>query len=279
MTAMLTSVPTSSGLTTEIVNVTPAIAERWLGKNVKNRHLAGRDVNRYAASMERGEWLVTGEAVKFAATGELLDGQHRLAAIIQCGRTVPLLVVRGLHAVTQDVLDTGRRRTAADQLAIHGYTNTSLLAAAAKIAIFYEAGMFYRDSGMQQVSHRQILDYVEGNSTLASAAAHAGVISKASGLQPALAAMTFYELLKLNDEKALEFFDRIVDGANLPAGSPILALRARLRTTRDGRVRLPVEASVGLIFRAWNAWRTDRKLTALPLYSKGELIRCPELKA
>lgn len=279
MSAALASVPNTTGLTTEIVKVTPAMAEKWLGKNVKNRNLAQRDVNRYAKAMERGEWLITGEAIKFAGTGELLDGQHRLAAIVQTGRTIPLLVVRGLHSEVQDVLDTGKARTAADQLAIHGYVNSMLLAAAAKIVILYEGGMFYRDNKHQAVSHRQILDYVEDNSMLAFAAARARAVSKACDIQPAVAAMTYYELMKLSDEKAMEFFDRLTDGANLPPGSPILALRARLRSIRDERTNLPMEAKVALVFRAWNAWRAGRKLAALPLYRSGELIPCPEPKA
>lgn len=277
--AALPPAPHPSGLTTEIVKVTPVMAEKWLGKNVKNRNVSQREVTRYARAMERGEWLITGEAVKFAATGELLDGQHRLAAIVRSGRTVPLLVVRGLTADVQDVLDTGRARTASDQLTIHGYANAQILAAAARIAILYESGLFYRDKGLQQVSHRQILDYCAGNTTLTYASSRAHVIAKGSELQPAVCAFTIYTLTKLSDEKAETFFDRLADGVELPSGSPILALRARLRTLRDERTSLPVEAKVGLVFRTWNAWLAGRKLTGLPLYRQGELIPCPEPKA
>lgn len=273
--ATLPTQPSPSGLTTEIVKVTPKMAEAWLGKNVRNRNLSQRDVQRHARAMERGEWLITGEAVKFAATGELLDGQHRLAAIAQSGKTIQLLVVRGLHSSVQDVLDTGRARTAADQLSIHGFSNSQVLAAAAKTAILYETGAFYRDKLIQQVSHRQILDYVAGNTSLIFACSRA----KTPDMQPSVAAMTFYELVKLNDEKAIEFFDRVTDGVNLPSGSPILALCARLRTLRDERTMLPMEAKVGLVFRTWNAWLAGRKIAALPLYHQGELIQCPEPKS
>lgn len=190
-----------------------------------------------------------------------------------------MLVVRGLRPAVQDVLDTGRARTAADQLTIHGYANAHRLAATAKIAIIYESGLFYRDKKVQAVSHRQVLDFCADNVALAFAVSRAGALSKAAEMEPSVAAMTFYELVKLNDQKAIEFFERVADGANLPAGSPILALRARLRAMRDDRTSLPMEAKVGLVFRTWNAWLARRTLAALPLYRAGELIQCPDPKS
>ena len=90
--------------------------------------------------------------------------------------------------------------------------------------------------------------------------------------------MTFYELVKKDDQKAIEFFERLADGVSLPAGSPILALRARLQTLRDERSLLPTEALVSMVFRTWNAWRAGRTLATLPLYKNGQFIPCPEPK-
>lgn len=68
----------ASDMTMEIVKITPDMAEKWLGRNPRNRHVRQRDVVRYAQSMLAGEWLVTGEAIKFSFDGNLIDGQHRL---------------------------------------------------------------------------------------------------------------------------------------------------------------------------------------------------------
>lgn len=269
---------TTSGLTTEIVRVTPPMAEKWLGKNVRNRNIRQHQVARYARAMSRGEWLLTGEAVKFAVTGELIDGQHRLLAIVESGETVSLMVVRGLPFDAQDVLDTGTARTAADQLSIHGHTNPALVGAAAKIVILYESGRFYVDRRNQNVSHREILDFAAGNTMMAFAAARARTVTSGSDLRPAVAAASLYLLMKVDDQDALTFFDRLADGVNLPARSPILALRARLRAIKDDRTMLPNQALVSLVFRTWNAWLCRRPLTNLPLYRGGELIPCPEPK-
>lgn len=268
-------------ITTEIVKVTPAIAEKMLGRNVRNRHISARAVNRYRRSMERGEWIVTGEAIKFAASGDLIDGQHRLAAVIASGKTVNMMVVKGLPSGSQNVMDTGRARTVGDQLGIAKYADPSALAAAARVCILYETnrlGLGNLKGGGDAPSTPQVLEFVEGNTMLGFTVSRARTISKGCDLRPAVAAMCFYELMKIDDAKAQEFFDRLADGVNLPAGSPILALRARLRALRDERAWLPSGALVSLVFRTWNAWRAHRNLSSLPLYKNGELILCPEPK-
>lgn len=262
-------------MTTEIVSVTPQMAEKWLGRNQRNRHVRQRDVIRYAQAMSKGEWLVTGEAVKFGFDGSLLDGQHRLLAIVEAGRTIKMLVIKGLHPEAQDVLDTGRARTASDALAIHGHDNSHLVAAAAKVVILYEADLFYVDSKRQQVSHRQIVDFADANHLLAYASGLGRKIARATDMQPSIAAACIYILTLLSAEAAAEFFDKLASGANLPTGSPVLALRDRLFELRRNRTDLPMEAKVALVFRAWNAWRMNKKLALLPLYKEGRLIACP----
>jgi hypothetical protein len=50
----------------------------------------------------------------------LVDGQHRLAAIIEADLPIEVTVFTDVGAGTFDVLDTGKRRNAADVLAIEG---------------------------------------------------------------------------------------------------------------------------------------------------------------
>lgn len=277
--AVATALPTSTGaMTVKTVRVTPAVAEKWLGKNVHNRKLNARRVRMLARAMERGEWMLTGEAIKFAADGTMIDGQHRCAAVVESGKSVPFLVIEGLPLEAQDVLDTGRARTAANQLDIHGHANPELLAATARIVLAYESGFTVLDGGSVDVSHRQILDFAEGNEMLAFACTRGRTVTKGADLRPSVAAAAIYLLTKVNDQKAQEFFDRLADGVNLDGGSPILALRARLRSTKDERSHLPVHALLSLTFRSWNAWRGGRNITSLPLYRNGEIIACPEPK-
>lgn len=267
--------PSPATMNVEVRQVNPALAEKWLGKNPRNRHIAQRVVAGYVRAMKAGEWLLTGEAIKIAYNGDLLDGQHRLTAIVQSGKSVPMLVVTGLAPDVQDVLDTGKARTAGDVLSIHGHRHTTLTAASARIVILYERGMFYRDTNAQQVSHRQILDFATGNHLLAHVVQRASLMRSSIEMRPSSVAAAMHTLIQVDDQAAIEFFDRLRDGANLTAKNPILALRQRLRNLRDERSSLSMEANASLLYRTWNAWRAGRQLTSLQLYRNGELIACP----
>lgn len=73
------------------------MAEEWLSTaNVKNRKLRVRTVDAFAADMRRGKWHTTHQGIAFDEAGNLLDGQHRLAAIVKSGCTIEILVTTGI---------------------------------------------------------------------------------------------------------------------------------------------------------------------------------------
>lgn len=107
--------PTGPGpdeIRTEVVEVTPRTAAEWLTLNRRNRRARTLLVSKYAADMAAGQWRMAGEPIKFDTSGNLLDGQHRLSAVMLSGATVTMLVVRGLPPESQAVMDSGSARTA-----------------------------------------------------------------------------------------------------------------------------------------------------------------------
>jgi hypothetical protein len=66
-----------------LISVTPELAAKWLELNDHNRGVVTARVDQYAADMRRGEWRVNGEAIKISADGKILDGQHRLLAVLE----------------------------------------------------------------------------------------------------------------------------------------------------------------------------------------------------
>lgn len=74
--------------------ITPEKAREYLGMNTDNyRKLNPMRVTTYAADMKSGRWQLNGEGIKFAKNGTLLDGQHRLQAIIKANMPVEMLVI------------------------------------------------------------------------------------------------------------------------------------------------------------------------------------------
>lgn len=99
--------------------VTPDIAKSWLVANRVNRRLDQGTVRQYASDMENGMWFSrTGESIKFSEGGDLIDGQHRLHAVIKSGKPIVMEVTRGIERDAIHVIDTGRPRSALDSMQI-----------------------------------------------------------------------------------------------------------------------------------------------------------------
>lgn len=127
---------TSATGTAKWVDVTPVMAKAWLENNFRNRPLSEDVVMAYARDMANGQWVPTHQGIAFNDEDDLIDGQHRLHAIVRSGVTVRMMVTFGLKSriagkemTTMDAVDRGRTRSVADQLKIqHGMKDGSAIA-------------------------------------------------------------------------------------------------------------------------------------------------------
>lgn len=101
-----------------IETITPKQAEKYLQFNTSNRNLRKALVSQYARDMQNGKWRLTHQGVAFNCDGTLLDGQHRLMAIVESGVTVQMLVARGVDSKHQLVMDDHAKRSAGDALTL-----------------------------------------------------------------------------------------------------------------------------------------------------------------
>lgn len=110
--------------------VSPELAGMWLDRNFQGqRNLSPRTSNKYGAEMLGRQWLFTGDPIRFNREGKLIDGQHRLTAIVDSGETQLLLIIEGLDHDTMAAIDSGRRRSYPDFLRMQGVTNYISVAA------------------------------------------------------------------------------------------------------------------------------------------------------
>lgn len=96
----------------EIVRVTPELAKEILKGNTCNRNISSHRVNLYANDMINGKWSLTGMGISINKDGRLLDGQHRLSAIIKANVAVDMLICSDIDNATE--FDTGKKRSLAD---------------------------------------------------------------------------------------------------------------------------------------------------------------------
>jgi hypothetical protein len=121
----------------QVEKVRPEDAIRWLAENPSNRPISEEQVKRYAADMKRGDWKQTHQGIAFDRSGALLDGQHRLRAIVRARVTLSLVVFRDCDRDSFDRLDVGKKRTAADALSIDGVESARAVAAIARSVIVF----------------------------------------------------------------------------------------------------------------------------------------------
>ena len=260
-----------------VVFISPDMAARWLERNTRNRKLRPSTVARYARDMASGNWELTGEAVKFATDGTLLDGQHRLAAVIKSGATVPIYVVRGLAVESQRVMDTGDKRTAAGALQIAKHPNSSLLAAASRLALGVAADL--SDPGHHEATHSEIQEFVDANPDIEYACDFARQVARRTDCPPAVVAYTYWALARIDTFEAANFWIAAADKVGLTPGDPVIALTNRFAEARRNRERMPKRVYLSLIYRAWNTRRDGKTMRFIRVNSPaGGLVPVPEPK-
>jgi hypothetical protein len=127
--------------------ITPAKARQYLEAvdPAHQRPLSQKYVEELARAMRCHQWITNHQGVAFDEKGRLIDGQHRLTAIVESGQTVLMNVTRGLAEKTEngatfytiDGIDRGRARTVGQQLELRRGINDGGRYAAACAAIIH----------------------------------------------------------------------------------------------------------------------------------------------
>lgn len=268
-------------ITTELMDITAELAHKWLRNQNANRSIRTDRVTEFARDMRKGKWRVTGEALKFNPEGKLLDGQHRLLALLEVAEedpdfTVTILTVWNVPDDAQDVMDTNSRRTGADQFKIKGYANYAALAAAAKWSIIWERKALYAERSQRIVSHTDQLEFVKANPRLEEITSMAAAKSKYFFMPLGFVITAWWVLDRIDDEQAKWFFERMADGTNLPELHPILALRNSLILLRVQKSSMPADVYLSMTMRTWNAMRQNKNVQKMQLYKDSRPIKCPD---
>lgn len=105
------SIDIGHGMRVAVVLVTVSLAEAWLAKNhPENRTFKPFAISGIVKDIVAGKWDFTHQAICFDACGILIDGQHRLFAIVEAGVPCKLLVVWSQHAKISHAIDRGTSR-------------------------------------------------------------------------------------------------------------------------------------------------------------------------
>jgi len=104
-----------------VENITPEQAKDYLKTQQLNRNPNKLRISEYADRMQKNQWVIS-QPITFDSDGCLIDGQHRLLAIVKFGFPVTFSVMRGLPKSSASVFDIGQKRTVAQVARIQGVT-------------------------------------------------------------------------------------------------------------------------------------------------------------
>lgn len=238
----------------EVGLVSPTQAQKWINRNTHNRPVKRNLIRQLAGAIERDEWCFNGETIKFDTTGRLIDGQHRLEAIIEADIAVPLIAVFGVHPAAQETIDTGSRRSLGDVLSLRGESNATLLSSALNATFRLMNGTMQR-AGSVYPTYQQAIALLDDHPDIRSSLTVGRALGNHLKYPKGLGAALHYLFGTVSEKDAEAFFERLVSGAGLAADDPIFVLRRLLeRRAMDGD-KLRQEAVAALTIKAWNAWR------------------------
>jgi hypothetical protein len=218
--------------------------------------------------MTEGRWKVNGDTIRFSGK-RLLDGQHRLHAIIQAGVPIWALVVEEIDDTAFDTIDTGRTRGAGDILSVYGFgSGQPFMVAAAARFLYYFDHDYNLDSSIR-VSNHEIIAEVRKNPVIQFLADYLSSkkVMRASSIVAGLALIS----RKAGREMVMFFADKLVNGTDLHTGDPVRFFRDKWmmesthRSSRGDRV-----AWITVLIKTYNAWLTKKKTDRIERWQKGE---------
>lgn len=257
--------------------VGPALAEVLVQNNAHNRDRSELFVKSLSWDMQNDNWEFNGEPLIFGWNGELLDGQHRLYAVIDCGLTIDFMVTTGINPDAFRSINQGRTRTRRQvrQIVERGSEiKSSSLSTTVAVAL----GVYQYKQGVNSFQSRylaphttpEIMSFIDANPGII-ASANAGQRLSHRKSRPGIRAYpkvigTFHYLAGEIDPVYLETF--IVDlekGIGLDANDPIYLAREKLSRLYDGRGSAmgttdAQQAEMQVIVKAWNACRAGTTL-------------------
>lgn len=252
--------------------IRPVDAEMLLQGNLHNRRISKKVIARYVADMKAGRWRPNGSSISIYDDGSqiiLLNGQHRLLALIEAGIEMTFVIVEEDSTDIFSVLDIGKARTTTDVLGMAGYTNVNVRQATVRIVINYDRTKGTKDMWDRfAIPPNVVLEWLENNPEDLMTSAIADFYT-ARTLLPVV--NSWYGGLSYlvrrdspNKGRWLEFHELFRTGANLGTGHPILSLRSYTinRARMTGKFQQTAwdrQAHVGVGIRAWNDFLVQRE--------------------
>jgi hypothetical protein len=220
--------------------------------------------------MRRGDWQANGATVVIDSQGRMIDGRHRMLAVIEADMPIDFLVVTGIDSQAQLVIDTGKSRSLEDHLHIHEVPNARHAASATRFLWEYEHGVLQWRGDIMKRPYPTLPQlaalYEKRAGDLQDGVAQAQSVFKTVRMSKAMLAGIWPVLSSIDFEDASEFYDRlarkIMDGALIDSVE-VLSRRMNNQDRPSFGGRLSIRTQAAFMIKAWNSYRRGESMSRL----------------
>jgi hypothetical protein len=239
----------------ELVKVTPEMAAKFLLKNDGNRKLREQHAAGLARAIENGKYQLTHQAAAVTKKGRLIDGQHRMRAIIMAGKPVEMFIAYDVPDDTFAVLDAGMPRKMHERLQSDP-KKTSVCTSLFRIMV--------RNGKAQEYEVEMMLEIFEGALSKWSQLPKLGTLKGFTTFHNAAVALRIAMALEEKDadevNRILWVLERISKG-DLVGAPPIIHAFYRQMSEGVSNPDLSVSPMTDQFCRAWIAFNADNQST------------------
>jgi hypothetical protein len=247
--------------------ITPEIAINLLRRNKPgaNRWIDPATVYYYAQQMARDDWKETGQGILVDKEGWLLDGQHRLYALLISGTAITSFVVTDVKPAPNlfVYIDNARTRTAATALQTKGFNGlSSIITGVLRFAEEVKAGIYDATRGASKLARMSPAQYLAlvDNYPNVQAAAHSVASDWSAVVErlPRRKDVVSYVGMRIIDEHgeaiADDFFADLTDGNERDLDHPVTELHREIERDEKRIKKLKKQHVAAMLILVFNAW-------------------------
>jgi hypothetical protein len=229
--------------------IDPSRATRYLSHNIGNRHVSRAHVESIARDIAHGRWMFNAQPICFARDGRLLNGQHRLQAVILADREIEVQVVRGLNEAAYATYDNHAKRRADLGDRLDSFGDHALAHAMANLLWQHERKTrSMRSAKATTAEIQQIIAQHPRLLMLRSFARKMGHFGRASVIGYAA-----YVIERDDAVLAPIFLAALETGSDQRPGHPVLALRGALQKLRA--TKASQSEQLALLLAGWERFK------------------------
>lgn len=237
-----------------VESITPERAEEYLAANRGNRNIVQSHVAAMARDIRNGQWMFNAQPICFSRSGRLLNGQHRLSAVLEANQPIEVLVMRGLPEEAFETYDKQAKKAPAVDEMFEDFGDKALISATAVLLWRRELKPAGEPNARPTAS--EVRDVITAHPELMRLRGFARKLVR-YGRSSALV-YAAYRVMRDDPALGAVFLDRLETAANLPAGHIILRLRDRMIDLRKADQNAQIDEIL-------SAWERFRKRPGIPI--------------